>query len=293
MSIVSFGREPGYPRTTDTVANKRITVTTEDRFKILTNDPADAGEALLAQVPFPLGTILGSTRLKTRRLTRDAKNRLLHYLDLSYSSEFDEEDETDINKPPDQRRPEWEWDFETEEIAMTKDVQTGDAVVNSAGDVYEVTTPIIIPVLTIERLQADFDPDTIINYVNHTNTATFWGAPAGAALCAGIRDRKDRTEVYNGLSYRRVSYVFKFKLPDIPNVIEGWKLILMNYGPNYWTAPPGVGLRVAASSGGRSINVKLDDDGTKLDDDEDPKFLKFNQFATANFDDLGVNVGQF
>ena len=297
MTIVSsYGREPGYPKYKESLANKKVTATYQDRRKVIVTDEFAIGEQVMAALPtdFAIGSYLAGSaicRLKDRSLERDNEARNLYFLDLSYTSELDDEQNDDQNKPPDQRKAEWAWDFETVDLLFTKDVDTGAGVKNSADEPFEITTEYCIPVLTIERWQVIFDPSDIINFVNHRNEKTFWGADPGTAIIAGIRDRKDTQEVFRGVSYRKVTFTIKFKIPFLTDKIEGWKEILMDIGTRYKGAAADTTYKTLLSSGQRD-KVKLNTDGTKRGASEDPLYLKFNRFPKADFDELTINHHQ-
>lgn len=291
MAILSIGIEPGYPETSRQLQSSRVVRTTKYRLKVITDDAEETGvaleEAIFNAYPQWLpGTDLGSGfTIRGTSLKRSAANRTLHFLDITGDDQVTDQEKQDKDKPPDQRRTEWSWDFETQEIALTVDVE-GERLVNAVEDPFEVTTPVAIPVLTVTKQQRSFDPDTIINYVNHVNDARFWGAPKGAAFMAGIRDQKGET--YKGVEYREVTYVIKFAIPDIPDVREGWKLLILNNGPN--KIDQNTGEKVAAKDAtGSKITVNLDESGLPLDTGADPVILRFKPFEEADFGDLGIN----
>jgi hypothetical protein len=297
MSIVSVGIEPGYPEVGRQFQGGRVTRSSTYRLKVITDDPNETGVALeqaifLAYPQWAVGYDLGSGfTIRTSRLKRSSENRKLHFLELSADDQVTDKEKEDKDKPPDQRRTEWSWDFETLEFALTQDVD-GQVVATTAGDPFEVTYPIAIPVVTIERQQASFDPNTIISYVNHVNDASFWGAPVGSVLCAGIRERKGET--FNGVEYRAVSYVFKFAVPEIPGVMEGWKLKVLNNGPTYILGGEQTACRedsTTTSAGtGSKVNRNITAGGTGLIDPGDPPhILSFKQFKEADFGALNLN----
>lgn len=294
MGIVSgtLGRSKGFPKTKDRIESGRIITTQTDRWEFTTDDPDLDGTDLIDLLPtsFQLGTFNGRVRIKDRNLERSRGNRLRWYLDLTLDDQFSDEDDEDKDKPPDQRKPEWSWDFETVERVMTQDHDDPPKPVrNSAEDPIELTETIPVPVLTIERLQASFDPDIILNYGNRTNKSDFWGAAPTLALMAGIRDRKD-AEVFNGISYRRVTYTIKFMLPSIANVSEGWRAILLDHGPNYLDSGE---KKAVLDPDGHKITANLSAAGAILNPGTTPHLLRFETHQEAEFNDLGINLGQF
>lgn len=289
MSVISYGREPGYPKSKFTVVKHNVVTTHQDRYRVLVDNENDVGQQISLNLPFYPGQFFedGSySRLKELALSRDSKNRLLWYTDLSYEPMDDTEAE-DQNKPPDLRKAEWAWDFETQDLLWLRDCDTGEPLMNSADEPFEVTSPFPIPVLTIEKFQESFDPSTIVEYVCTRNSEEFWGAPAGCALLSGIRDRRDTTVVWNGQAYRRVTYTIKFRVPSIPGVIDGWKEYIMDRGTFYFDSSQNK-QNFTTQTGG-NITGNLDGHGGKLDDGDEPHFLEFNQFPEKDFADLGID----
>jgi hypothetical protein len=298
--ISSYGREAGYPTCDETLNGGRVTRTYTDRYKVLLNDGYEntLGEDIFAALPsdFNLGSYLGAkARLKSRKLKRDDKARQLYYLDLSYSDAVDDQQQQDAdqNTPPDQRKPEWAWDFETVGYVLRKDVDDSSiAVANSAGEPFELETEIAIPILTIERWEAYFDPSNIINYINHRNENVFWTAPANAVVCTGIRDRKDTNEITSGIAYRKVTYNFKFMVPFIADVMEGAKEIVADIGTRYKLTSGATTYTEYRSTGGMPTKCSLNTDGTLRTAAQTLLFKKFNKFPKADFNDLNINNTQ-
>lgn len=288
MAIVSIGPVPGYPKSTERLEGKRVSVSHTHRYQIITDNENDYGDALLNLLPdytrvgWPFG--FGNSLIRSRDLERDTTTRFKHTLTINADDKFDEETKTDKDKPPDQRKPEWSWDFETIERAMVKDVD-GLALENSAHDIFEITQDIAIPVLTITRHQSQFDPSTIIDYVNHRNKTDFWTSTPGTVLCTGIRDHKDSQEVYAGISYRQVTYVFKFAVPLIADVLEGWKLLLVDNGPNEIIAGKKVGIK---DDFGVAVRMNLDGAGVRQAIGAAPHIFKFEKFKEAEFNNLSL-----
>lgn len=286
MAIVSFGREPGYPKSSKSLDGKRISTSHKDRYKIITDDENDFGEIIYDALPSSLrvGQPLGTCLIRSLDLDRNPDARLQHFLSISADDKFDEETKADMVKAPDQRKPDWSWDFETVEIAMPIDANN-ELVINSAGDVFEINRKLAIPILTIQRHQASFDPSTIITYVNSKNKTTFWTADPGVVVCTGIRDRKDNEEVYAGISYRMVTYVFEFAVPLIVGVLEGQTVIVLNNGPNQLVA----GLREAIKDKyGVAIRANLSDAGAALPPGSPGIVKRFEKCVEAEFNDLAL-----
>jgi len=147
---------------------------------------------------------------------------LLWEVECQYDSNISSVDETVI----------WSWSSETAEEVLERDIIEGTSVTNSVGEPIIITAPVTIPVLTVERIQPTFDPDTILNFVNRVNSVPFYGAPAKTALMASITDRPENQD---GVTARRVTYVVKFNLVFDQDLGEfrGWRARPLNEGTRY------------------------------------------------------------
>ena len=288
------GRDNGYPKTSLRLEGGRVQRTLKDRWIVHTDDLAETGIQIYNQLPVSMQVGFdygGGFKIRGCELSRNPDKRTQWFIDITGDDQVTDKENEDKDKPPDQRRTEWSWDFETLEFALTQDVD-GQVVATTAGDPFEVTYPVAIPVVTIERQEQNFDPNKILDYVNHVNDATFWGAPVGSVLCAGIRER--RGETFNGVEYRAVSYVLKFAVPEIPGVLEGWKLKVLNNGPTYILGGEQTACRedsTTTSAGtGAKVNRNITAGGTGLIAPGDPPhILSFKQFKEADFGSLNLN----
>lgn len=300
MTAITAGpaREPGYPKFSITANDDQTVVTYQDRYKLQVDNENALGEEIVPllssdlQVGAPFGQ---SCFIKTLKLERHGDARLLYVLDVT----ADNQGSAPTNDiPPDQRRATWGWDLETVGMILSRDVDTGELIANKVGESYEYQYDCCIPILTIERWEIEFDPDTIINLVNHRNESTFWGAPAGSAICVGVRDREDTAQTLEGQPYRKVTYTFKFRVPDIDDdlgfpIVSGWKAILPNIGTFYYedsTASPLVKRHFSAS--GAHVKGDLTQDGEKKGDAADRVYLNFNVYPKAEFNDYGLDRSQ-
>lgn len=293
MAVTSVGRAKGYPETTVELVGRgtqaQVKVTHQDRYEILCDSDSDLGVLLIEEAGFSIFDVFEQLTgfadpcIVKMKLTRDRDNRRKWYLDVSYE-EIDDETRDNKDTAPDELEPEWSWTFETVDKVLTNDVDTGDPVTNTAGEVIDMVAPVVIPVLTIERYQESFDPNDILNYVNHRNASAFWGADPGTALLAGIEDRKDTHVVYANRYYRKVRYVVKFMLPFIPNVQEGWTDLVLNRGTYYIDSN---GNKIHFKAGGSEITGDLLENGDKLPDDAAFwVFVRVNRFPEAELNDL-------
>lgn len=185
----------------------------------LQGDSLDSPPSILATSGLPqIGDIFNGAPCKQREATE--VDTAQHFWEVVCT--FD-----NSSKPNDlYLSPRWSWDYETEEQVLQKDPVTGRAITNTMGERLFPSAPIAVAILNIEKFQQTFDPSTIFAYVNHTNSAMFWGAPRDHALMSGIRDDESgiEREDYPGLRYfRKVQYVVKFHM-------DSWILELLNTG---------------------------------------------------------------
>ena len=254
------------------------------------------------------GLSIARRRRATERIEATSSRRGLWEVVVDYSSQFSLDDDDDL--PPEDRTPEWKWTSETRQIrvdvARAKTfldnsnnlvTENDKPIINAANDpLLGVTMPVAVPVLTISRYQTEFDPDTILDYVNHVNSAEFYGAGAGIALMAGITDRPVKIE---GRALRFVEYVVKFMIldpvklgPTGDEVVQGWSAILLEQGPNYISD---AGVKTAALDGaGNRTWVNIDPEDGGLADDLNPagaRYVRWEYLPEADFTQL--NLGPF
>lgn len=179
--------------------------------------------------------------------------------------------------------PEWSWSCEQQEEPLLYDAVTEDAILNSAGEpLPPISRQIAIPVLTIKRAEASFSGSTILDYVNHVNSGTFWGAPAYTALMADISATQANHE---GVGYWEVTYQIKFNLL----VTAGWRARLLDHGTYYWSgAARGVGRKVPFGDDAfQQVLGNLDGNGYR-NDTTTPEFVVYNRYETADFSTLSL-----
>lgn len=159
-------------------------------------------------------------------------------VECQFSNVSQKASEAQTSNEPWDLEPTWRWSFENMEVPMNYDVQDPTIpVTNSAGErIVGATTVATIPVLTIRRFELAFSGDTILDYTNHVNSTTFWGAGADKVLCAGIAAEQEKRD---NVKYWSVEYVFKFFMFE-----DGWTLKLLDEGTYYWVGGVGTGKRV-------------------------------------------------
>lgn len=290
MSVVSYGRERGFPtfRGVRDFKTGIVTETHKDRYIVMVDSEFDSNRTIADGLPFDYGDLFGGSGsvpafLSEIGLDRDPGNRLKWYLDLTYIP-LSIEDQQDQQQPPESRRPKWSWDFETDEYLVTED-QNNKKIVNAVGENIELTDPYAIPVLTIERYERTFDEDTITEYVDAVNSSAFWGWDSGEAYMAGIRDTEDSKVIWGGVKYRKVTYTIKFKW-------GGWQVHLLNKGSFYLDDnDPSIKIAFRDRSGAILPEGNLKVDGTQLPQGQPPIFLTFDVKREKNFNTL--NLGPY
>lgn len=191
-------------------------------------------------------------------------------------------DEVEEDVEPWDRQPEWFWGAETMEEPLLYDAQDPDiAIANSALEpLPPITKPVVIPVLTIDRYELDFDPDTILLYTNKVNDGEFWGADIDQALMAAITAKPERI---NGTKVWKVTYVIKFKIDEY-----GWTVRLLDQGTYYWSGTVGSSQKLPFSDDAfQQVIGNLNGSGGK-NTTTTPEFVTFNRYENANFDDLNL-----
>lgn len=211
------------------------------------------------------------------------------------TAEFDtdvELQEDDGETPPELLLPEWEWDGEDITTLVENDQVTGDPIENSAGEPTPIEGLDVISVLTVERYEVSFSPTIQQQFQRKTNSQPFYGAPAGCALMAKIRDRKsDRTNLLTGVPYRKVTYVVKFYFRvDEDGELIGWLSRLRDRGTFYEDTDENSNIvRVQfIDEKGTPTTGDLAGNGARNPDGADPIYKNWHKFAEIDFNQLGL-----
>lgn len=223
-------------------------------------------------------SILTGAYCVSRNITEIAP--LVWEVECEFSDSID--GEAPNGDPPWNRTQKESWSFETIEEPLLVDAQdNSEPIANSAGEALPpVGVPVAIPVLTIRRTQQTFNPQTILDFVNHVNDATFRGAAAGQALMAGIQ--ADPAEI-QGTSVWEVVYSIKFKMDQY-----GWKLRLLDQGTYYWSGAVGTSQRLPFGDDAfQQIIGNLDGSGGK-NTTATPEFVEYNRYDEADFSTLSL-----
>lgn len=205
-------------------------------------------------------------------------------VEAEFSTNIEGGSEPDDRKPWD-RTPEWAWSFETTEEPMLTDAQdTTKSIANSALEpLPPVTQLVAVPVLQIKRTELRFNGQTILDYVNHVNSASFWGASANKALMAGITANQKQ---FDSIKVWEVTYTIKFKMDTY-----GWKLRLLDQGTYYWSGAVGTSQKIPfGDSAFQQLVGNLNGSGGEATGTT-PSFVEFNRYDSIDFNNL--NLGPF
>jgi hypothetical protein len=200
-------------------------------------------------------------------------------LDSTIDGENQEEDQE-----PEARRPQVNWDFETEDEVLEKDVITGEPIQTEAGEQILATHPIVFPILEITRYElAPFDPTVNFNYANRLNSGEFWGAPAEHALMLPVVASE---EVIEGSLYARVTYRIKFAMHR-PDIEKPFQLRPLHAGSLYRTLGETLPI-LYRDKQGNAIKVNLTAGGFLLANESPPEYLAFNRCTLIDFNTLSI-----
>lgn len=203
-------------------------------------------------------------------------------------ADYDSDVDTGQNQPPNAKPPTVRWHGESEDILLEKDPITGDPIQTKAEEAILLTTPHVLPVLEVSRYETyPFDPDVILDYAHHTNSASFWGAPKGSALMLPMSVDEETIEQ---VKWCKVTYRIKFKIKKQgANMLEDtWMARILHHGYKYRPSANAEPV-TAQDKHGNPITVNLANaDGTKLATNADPEFLEFNQFTKVDFNNLSL-----
>jgi len=181
---------------------------------------------------------------------------------------------------------------EFEDEVLDKDPVTGDPIETTAHERLILTGPQPIPILEVSRYeQWPFNPVTLLVYSGRLNEVDFYGAPRGTALLQPIQAPEEELE---GELFVKATYRVKFKMkfdPDNPSQFleDTWKAELLNQGQQYLDDEGKI--KRATDANGNPIKVNLAEDGTVLDPEAEPHYVKFNRFTYADLNDL--NLGPY
>jgi hypothetical protein len=181
---------------------------------------------------------------------------------------------------------------EAEEEAVLKDVVTGEPVLNSAGDPLPgVTRPRSTLIYEVSRVERMHPLSRILDYKDHTNATEWLGFPARSVLCMDIQPVRRWDEDVFGwvwdVTYKfgvRRDIVVEGEGEDDVTVYSGWKKQVLDAGLRQKVG--GVRLPILDGQAPVSAPVCLKTDGTKAGPTDEPNYLYFEVYETAEFADF-------
>lgn len=202
------------------------------------------------------------------------------------------------NASPENIPPVVRWTGETEDELLEKDPITLEAIQTEANEALLTNAPIILPILEITRYEFHpFNPSVMLDFVHHTNSTVFYGAPVGSALMLPMEVDEEVLDS-SGVSVKfvRVTYRIKFKIKTEGATLldDTWKLRLLHHGAKYRPDPgdqPEAFLDKHKNP--QTINLKTNklhpgEGGTRLPDTFPAEYLEFNRFSKVNFNILSL-----
>ena len=200
---------------------------------------------------------------------------------------------SDAKLDPTEFPPSIKFGSSTVEVAMVRDVK-GKMIETVNHERLVCSRPHIMPSLEISRYEAyPWNPNVNFTHANHLNASPFWGAPAKHALLRPISCEYVQLELVDDQKtwFCKTSYHIDFDFKADTN--EPWKLRLLHYGNYVRESQSTTNIIQAIDSEGRPRQVNLDLDGFELSPSAtEPVFLEFDQYDTAEFNDLGINANQ-
>lgn len=175
------------------------------------------------------------------------------------------------------------WSTQDVEHPIDEDVDTGEAIVNSAGQPFD-------PAVEASRGDAvyvvsrnELDPPDYSAYIGTVNAGGFGPYPAGYAKLGISAQQQIYTDDITGAEtiYYAMTYTVQCKNPNYP----GWNAHVLDAG---FCKLGNDGQLITITIGGRepSSPVPLNGAGGVLGEDEEPVFLDFTTYPESDFDDL-------
>ena len=174
---------------------------------------------------------------------------------------------------PTLRAPKVSWSGAKFSKRVNKD-RDGNAVLNSARQPFDPPPERDMSrrVLTITRIEADYDDSVAEDYEDAVNSDTFYGRAPGKAKMDSITAHR---HYENGTKYWEVTYVIHFSK-------DGWQLEGLDIGNKYMDADGAIW----PTDG--NVKKLLDGEGGLLADDEDAVYLPFDVYPEMAFASLNL-----
>ena len=270
-------------------------------YLVLTDDPNELKRNILLcgalpvyGAPYPEDPLAWCQRVDPKQRTDSP----LHWeVEAEWSSQYPGGNPTDRQKPPDQRRPQWDYKFQPLHKIFPTDLD-GVAFCDSAGTPFDPPPeiPLFVDQITVRRYEQSFSRKADRKYLNATNTDAWQDAQAGEALVQTI----DRQEVFeDGAYWFSTTYVVLCSpLVTISGVIGpsgdsptigGWDpVFILDQGPKILDAnnKPQAIIDSAQAIDGRP--QLLDGSGHVIARGGDPHYLKFRTVNKIAFSGLNL-----
>lgn len=266
-------------------------------YVVKADSASDNAATIMATSGVPqFGTVFtGDTRLGVRQRTpRRIGNSLLWEITINWSSNTKKrEEEQEEDQPPTERPPVISGDAEVIRLPFVRDsIFTETKPLVASNKQPFLNTPsrdVYVDVLTYTRYEDTFPQAKKVTFQGKVNLSdvTVGGVTYGQKQALISRISYDNGSEVDGEWVWRVTYVFKFH----PEAVDGsgnggWMRAFLDQGYFYTDANDNI--QHFADDTDSPTTGNLDGDGGKLDADEDPVFLWFNEFEAVDFTQLNL-----
>ena len=232
------------------------------KFRVITSSPYDGADTVLRACN-NLGVVHPTARwlyVTSRSAKNKRDSKLVWIVTLKYGFEY-EKTENPLAQPA-----EFDWQTESKQMGATMN-NAGEAVLNSAGDLYETASPVEVSEWTVKvKKNVPYVPEWITDYRNAINSDLFFleGRPI-AAYAAKLKGLSiGWWKMQDDVLYRPMEMTFK--------ITDSWRVSLLDQGLYRKVEDefnPGTFLRMKCIDGeGVEVNkpVLLDGSGGQLAD---------------------------
>jgi hypothetical protein len=199
-------------------------------------------------------------------------------------------DDPTFTMNPLQAAPTVKWSSESEEIACVYD-RDGVPILNKAGDPFDppLIIPLTIPIATVTRPLASFDPSWIADFQDHVNDSEWMGYEAGTVRCKSVTADRIHDNDWGWIWMQTLTFSFRPKVAadDGTVLVDGWASKVLNAGVRQLDGSTVKQILIDGSPA--SSPVALTSSGAYDPSDASvPNYLTFNTLPTANFDGFGL-----
>lgn len=309
MSVVGFAKELSESRSGGEQDGGALELVR--RFAVTTDNPKDGPLTVLTAPLLPAygdfyfaGTEQSTlVRAISRTATQATNSRLLWYVDVTYSSDYDETT-LGTSTTPLAELPSISLSFEIDKEPIVGEYDSNSegneafnkywksGILNGAGQAYENPFPereVARPVVTFTRNEANVSMAVASAFVNSVNSTTWSGLAPRQAKLRGITARSNVATVNNAdFAFYEVTYEFAIKR-------ETWDLQLLDYGNWYLKYADGstAGSRYMFDPANPDVTGLLDSrdtlkPGQKLARNQDAQYRRFRIHSEKDFGQLGI-----